>query len=155
MRRITLVLLLITMGLTSCENEQAVKTDLQRLKVERTDSRSVLSGQKEMIRQQTRTRDELKTQITALRIEHNIVSTGKEPVYILEFKLKQSHFGLDIGQAAKDAMNAIKFEMAVDKEFYNSVQIGTNIVDDFRAGSAIINGSFGSWKMTVINKHLK
>ena len=78
-----------------------------------------------------------------------------EQRYIIEFKLKQTHFTLDLGQHMKDAMNAITFELPVDKTFYDSVKEGDEIVDKFRMGSLIISGSFGNWKMTVNKKMVR
>ena len=78
-----------------------------------------------------------------------------EQRYVIEFKLKQTHFTLDLGQHAKDAMNAITFEIPVDKEFFDSVKEGDEIVDRFRTGSFIISGSFGNWKMTVNKKFVR
>jgi hypothetical protein len=54
----------------------------------------------------------------------------------------------------KDAMNAIEFELPVDKEFYDNLTIGSEIVDNFRVGSLVMYGSFGSWKMSVVNKQI-
>lgn len=52
-------------------------------------------------------------------------------------------------------MNKIIFEMSVSKEFYDSVHNGTEIVDDFRVGSFVLNGSLGKWKMTVQDKYIR
>jgi hypothetical protein len=84
-----------------------------------------------------------------------IYTTGRTPQYILKFKLKQSHITLDLAEHAKDAMNAIEFEMPVDKNFYDQINVGTEIINNFRTGSFIINGSFGKWKMTVVNKEIR
>jgi chromosome segregation ATPase len=62
--------------------------------------------------------------------------------YVIKFELKQSRFSLDIGQHMKDSMNAAEFELPVDKEFYDSVHVGQELVDKFRTGSLLINGSF-------------
>lgn len=78
-----------------------------------------------------------------------------EQRYIIEFELKQSHLTLDLFEHAKDAMNAITFELPVDKTFYDSVEEGDVIVKKFRSGSLIINGSFGNWKMTVHKKRIQ
>ncbi len=77
------------------------------------------------------------------------------PKYILKLHLKQTHFSLSISKHIKDAMNAMDFEMPVDKEFYESVSIGTDIVNNFRVGSCILYGSFGDWKMTVKGKEMR
>ena len=47
----------------------------------------------------------------------NIYVSGRTPRYILKLHLKQSHITLNVGKYIKDAMNAIDFEMPVDKEF--------------------------------------
>ncbi len=72
--------------------------------------------------------------------------------YILGLGLKQSHFSLDIGDHIKDSMNAVKFTIPVDKTFYDSVTVGTPIVNKFRSGSFLMSGSFGDWKIKVISK---
>lgn len=51
-------------------------------------------------------------------------------------------------------MNAFTFDIPVDAAFYKSVSIGTDLVDDFRSGSFIMNGSFGSMNLTVIGKRI-
>lgn len=84
-------------------------------------------------------------------------STGdvKPLKYILKIRLKQAHFSLSIKKHIKDAVNAIDFEIPVDKEFYNSVSKGTEIIDDFRFGSLVLSGSFGDWEMTVKDKEIR
>lgn len=83
---------------------------------------------------------------------------GKLPIkikYILKLRLKQSHFSLSIKKHIKDIANAIEFEIPVDKEYFDSVEEGTEIVDKFRFGSFILYGSFGDWEMTVIEKNVR
>ena len=83
-----------------------------------------------------------------------IYESGNTPTYTVTFKLKQSRVSLDLNKHAKDALNTIKFNMAVSEEFYNSVSIGTNVINNFRAGSFIVNGDLGHWKMRVIDKNI-
>ena len=81
--------------------------------------------------------------------------SAKAPKYILKLRLKQAHFSLSIRKHIKDAVNAVDFEMPVDKEFYDSVSEGTEIIDKFRFGSFVLGGSFGDWKMTVKGKEVR
>lgn len=81
--------------------------------------------------------------------------SAKAPKYILKLRLKQAHFSLSIKKHIKDAVNAIDFEMPVDKEFYDSVSEGTEIIDKFRFGSFVLGGSFGDWEMTVKGKEVR
>ena len=91
-------------------------------------------------------RDSLKNEITDIKIENG---TAK---YIVTFNIKQSHFTLDISQHLKDAMNDISIQIPVDKEYYDSVEVGDTIADDFRMGSFIFKGSFGNWDITIEDK---
>lgn len=75
--------------------------------------------------------------------------------YIVTFRIKQSHFTLDISEHIKDSMNEITFEVPVDKEYYDSVSVGTVINDDFRMGSLIMHGSFGKWKVAIDQKEIR
>lgn len=76
-------------------------------------------------------------------------------IYVVTFRIKQSHFTLDIGEHLKDSMNEITFEVPVAKEYYDSVSVGNVINDDFRMGSFIMHGSFGNWKVTVDKKEVR
>ena len=83
---------------------------------------------------------------------------GKTPAktkYILKLHLKQSHFSLSIKKHLKDYANSIDFEIPVDKEYFDSVEQGSKIVDKFRFGSFVLYGSFGDWEMTVKEKIVK
>lgn len=91
-------------------------------------------------------RDAIKNDIIDIKIK-----SGTEK-YIVTFNIKQSHFTLDIGQHLKDEMNDISIQIPVDKEYYDSVEVGDVIADDFRMGSFIFKGSFGNWDITVEDK---
>ncbi|MBO5828818.1 MAG: hypothetical protein J6R59_10275 [Paludibacteraceae bacterium] len=94
-------------------------------------------------------RNTLANEITDIKIENG---TAK---YVITFNIKQSHFTLDIGQHLKDEMNDISIQIPVDKEYYDSVEVGDTIADDFRMGSLIFKGSFGSWDVTVEDKSIQ
>ena len=82
--------------------------------------------------------------------------TSAKPIkYILKIRLKQANFTLNIKKHIQNAVNSIDFEIPVDKEFYDSVSKGTEIIDDFRFGSLILSGSFGDWEMTVKDKEIR
>jgi hypothetical protein len=74
--------------------------------------------------------------------------------YILKFELRQSRVSLNFMSHIKDEINAIEFELPVDKEFYDSVRVGDAIVDRFRAGSFVLRGSFSNWRMSVVKKRI-
>ena len=94
-------------------------------------------------------RDRLNEEILDTKIDNNLAK------YVIAFNIKQTHFTLDIGEHLKDAMNDISIETPVDKEYYDSVEVGDTIDDSFRVGSFIWKGSFGNWKVTVESKDIR
>lgn len=76
-----------------------------------------------------------------------------ETKYFVTINISQSHFTLDLGQHLKDAMNDINIEIMVDKDYYDSFEVGDSINDDFRWGSFITSGSLGNWDITISDKH--
>lgn len=107
--------------------------------------------------------EQLREEISLLQeeksmLEKEIVDTKVEngtAKYIITFRIKQTHLTLDIGEHLKDSMNEITIEIPVDKEYYNSLSVGDVINDDFRMGSLVMHGSFGSWRITVANKEIR
>lgn len=102
--------------------------------------------------------DQLKKENAALVAQVQALKTGssaKPLKYILKIRLKQSNFTLSIKKHIQNAANSIDFEIPVDKEFYDSVSKGTEIIDEFRFGSLILSGSFGDWEMTVKDKEVR
>lgn len=106
---------------------------------------------------------ELQTEKQALEIEvaelSNVVTEKKEEngtaKYVLTLEIKQSHISLDISEYLKDSMNAMEIQIPVDKEYYDSVEVGQNIMDEFRMGSFIFKGTFGNFKVTVTDKEIQ
>lgn len=94
-------------------------------------------------------RDRLNEEILDTKIDNNLAK------YVIAFNIKQTHFTLDIGEHLKDAMNDISIEIPVDKEYYDSVEVGDTIDDSFRVGSFIWKGSFGNWKVIVESKDIR
>ena len=94
-------------------------------------------------------RDRLNEEILNAKIDNGLAK------YVITFNIKQTHFTLDIGEHLKDSMNDISIEIPVDKEYYDSVEVGDVIDDSFRMGSFIWKGSFGNWKVTVESKDIR
>ena len=94
-------------------------------------------------------RDRLNEEILNTKIDNGLAK------YVITFNIKQTHFTLDIGEHLKDAMNDISIEIPVDKEYYDSVEVGDTIDDSFRVGSFIWKGSFSNWKVTVESKDIR
>ena len=108
-----------------------------------------IDGLKVEISELENQRDLLKSEIVDIKVENG---TAK---YIVTFNIKQNHFSLDLSEHMKDEMNDISIQIPVDKDYYDSVNIGDTITDDFRMGSLIMKGSFGNWDITVENKEIQ
>jgi hypothetical protein len=148
---IVLALALSSSLFISCDEREDLKKEIAQLKSQRDnliDRNSELQTIKNSRESEI---DELSKEVTTL----HIYKQGRTPKYILKLKLKQSHFSLSISKHLKDRMNAIEFEMPVDKEFYDSVGVGSEIVDSFRVGSLLLSGSLGDWEMTVEDKEVR
>lgn len=105
----------------------------------------------------------LKSEVKALEKQKNkldkivIEEKQKKGVakYIVTINIKQSHMIWDIEKNIKDNMNDIDIELPVDKEFYDSVKVGTVLDDSFRMGSLILEGSYGKWNVKVSKKEIR
>jgi len=156
MKKIILALSIV-ITFSSCE-ESRLKSSISDLEYRKTELETRLTSLETNISIKSRLSQEMDSKINdnkELIQKIDIIKSGKEPRYILKLKLKQSHLSLSISKHIKDAMNAIEFELPVDKDFYDSVSNGTEIIDQFRWGSLLLRGSMGDWKMTVISKEIK
>ena len=142
--------------LFSCENKKDIQEDIVRLKQERANEEQSLVMLKrandhatKQLEQMQNTREQLFQEIRAME------KTGKNPIYYLTIKSKKSSFTLDMGQHIKDAANAFTFDIPVDRGFYNSVNVGSNLKEASMNGSLWMSGKFGSVNLTVEKKYIK
>ena len=137
-----LLILVVCFSLTGCMSKEeytdSVIAELEEEKALLESEVLALEGIKEI----------LNRDITELKVDNG---TAK---YIVTYKIAQSHFSLDLGDHLKDAMNAITIQIPVDKEYYDSIEVGQSIDDSFRMGSFILYGSFGSWDITIEDKEI-
>ena len=151
-RKLFLLTFLLSAILYSCKETPCdVKDDINGLNKART---ALYNDVQDLGNAKTMKMHEIDSLEAKLKLL-NIYVSGRTPRYILKLHLKQSHITLHISKYIKDAMNAIDFEIPVDKEFYDQVQVNTEIIDKFRSGSLWIEGSFGNWKMTVTGKEIR
>ena len=145
MRKIIIMLVticLVCYSMAGCSREKELNTDIIKLK----EAVSELESDIYNLEAQKRV---LENEIKDIKIQSN---TAK---YIVTLNIKQSHFTLDLGQHLKDEMNDISIQIPVDKEYFDSINVGDTIADDFRMGSLIFKGSFGNWKVTVQAKEIQ
>ena len=130
------LIVIITVTLSGCSKTETITNeDVAKLEDE--------------IAQLETERDRLNEEILNTKIDNGLAK------YVITFNIKQTHFTLDIGEHLKDSMNDISIEIPVDKDYYDSVEVGDVIDDSFRMGSFIWKGSFGNWKVTVESKDIR
>lgn len=165
MKQLYSVVLIIIVALSSCgvdaEDNKALELENQRLlEVQAKINADIQKASVEKVAiyseldRDRATYQRSKDGVIAIEKKLKALESGKRPRYILELKLKQGRMSLDPFKHAKDAMNAITFEIPVDESFYNSVTINQKLVNDFRSGSFILNGTWSKWRMTVKNKRI-
>lgn len=138
-----LITMLLVVGyLTGCSKEDALSADIIDLENRVSElEREVFSLEEQ--------KNALLSEIKDIKVENGVAK------YIVTFNIRQSHFTLDISQHMKDAMNDISIQIPVDKEYFDSVEVGDTIADDFRVGSFIFKGSLGNWDVTVEDKEVR
>lgn len=87
--------------------------------------------------------------------ELNYISKGKQIQYIVTLEIKQTSFSLDLEEHIKNDLNAVKLQIPVSKDFFNSVNKGTKLSDKMRVGSLILRGSYKKLNIIVTNKEIK
>lgn len=140
-KKLISILLICIIFLTSCGNGN--------LKAERENLETEISELEEDIRTLQSEKNSIEKLIQDLREENDI------PNYIVTFEIGQQHLTLDLGDLLKDEINKTELEVLVSKEYYDSVDVGTVVNDDFRVGSLALKGSFGTWNIEVISKRIE
>lgn len=146
MKKMALILCICIIGCQQTPDE--IKKEIKQLEM----TRDTLDKTTKGLRSQLESENVF---LNSLRQETKFLTAVKEnkPIkYILTLELSQSHFTLDIGTHLKDSMNTAEFSIAVDKDLYDSVSVGKEMVNEFRMGSALFKGSLGSWHVMVKNK---
>lgn len=113
MKRIMIAIICVCFIFTGCANHESGYKTPYEINQERETAKS--EAQKEF------------------EIEHYGIEDG-ETKYFVTINIAQSHFTLDLMEHLKDSMNDVNIEIMVDKDYYDSVEIGENLEDSFRWG---------------------
>lgn len=130
------------------EDAQELRAEIAQLEVDRERTRherDALFMERESLLVDVQ---DLQQQVAQLAVE----AKGGEIRYILKVRLSQSHLSLDPLVHAKDALNAVDFELVTDRTSFHAANPGQALLESFRGGSALLNGSWGDWEITVIGK---
>lgn len=108
-----------------------------------------IASLKEEIKDLKKKKIELEKSTVELKEEKGLAN------YIVTIEIKQHHPFWDIENKIKDELNAVTIELPVVKEYYDNVEVGTVINDEFRMGSLILSGSIGKWDVTILKKEIR
>ncbi len=144
------ILFLTSLIFFSCsETPQEVTLELEKLKLERKYAASSLMD----LKQQVNNLQNEKRYADSV-IELSKVLQSKNPKYILTLHYEATSMSLDINEHIKNSVNAFDFEIPVDAEYYHQVNVGQTLIEEFKSGSAMINGKFGNSEISVVNKRI-
>ena len=114
MKKIIAIFLIIIFcfSFAGCASEEEkLNTNIEKLNSEITQLEGTVS-------ELEKTRDALKNEITDIKVENG---TAK---YVLTLNIKQVHYSLDLTEHLKDSLNDVSIQIPVDKEYYDSVDVG-------------------------------
>lgn len=146
-----IIILFSTVILASCytsEDQKRLQSECKTLQIQKSNLQS-------SIEMQTKHLSDIRQQVNDLNKEKSTLQSGKEPIYIVKFKIKQGTFTLDIFEHVKNEMNSIEIEIPVNKAFYNRLSVGQDITDSFKWGSLVMDGDFSTLHMKVIGKRIE
>lgn len=138
--------------LFSCsQTPPEIQAQIDKLKVERQNVKQEVSYLKTERQNLQPTMDSLRgmrEELRALEYQKN----GGEIEYVLECNLSQDRHGYSADM--KDFMNAVDFELVVDRRSYNRYRKGSELLRKSREGSAMTQGTYSDWLITVTGKHI-
>ncbi len=82
--------------------------------------------------------------------ELSVYESGKTPVYIVKFEIKRT--GLKV---IENSIHTGNFEMCVNKEFYEKINVGQSLDYDLSVGTFNLYGDLGKHELTVLSKRIK
>lgn len=137
-KSIVIAIMILLLTLTACSKDEM---EVQALQVEKSQLQNEINTLKQDL-------DYYKTNLADFKNQNNI------EIYAVKLSIKQSHFTLDFGQHIKDSMNEVIIDIPVSKQFYDKVNKGDVLDNSFRMGSFLMNGSIGSWNITITDKYI-
>lgn len=75
--------------------------------------------------------------------------------YLLTLEIYTSTFTLNLWTHLKNHMNAIEITIPTTEQFYNQIQVGQKLTDNFKLGSLAVNGSISELIIEVKKKEIR
>lgn len=79
---------------------------------------------------------------------------ASQDLYVVVFEIRQSTITLDVGEHVKNKMNSVHLVVAVDKRYYDNVNIGDQMLSEMKMGSLIMDGDISNIKCKVVGKYI-
>lgn len=133
---------------------EAERQEIERLIAKRSDLQNEVDLLLLDLTSKKKEQQFLGERLNVLRSEVQVaqaLSSGQGVRYVLTVTLKQTSYSLDLEKHLKNQMNAQTFDLVVDKLAYDAAKPEDDLFNAFRG---IINGSLGSWKLTVNSKRI-
>lgn len=81
-------------------------------------------------------------------------SLASQDLYVVVFEIRQSTVTFDFGEHVKNKMNAAHLVVAVDKRYYDNVNVGDQMLSEMKMGSLIMDGDVSNIKCKVVGKYV-
>jgi len=151
--RLSVVFFAVVLVLGCARTPEEIQAKIDQLKTQETQMKFIIKGlecQRNTMASKCDSLKQLREEVRALEITKN----GGEVEYVLECRLSQDRSNmLDQGNM-KDYLNAVDFNMTVDRRTYNHYKKDDEFFRRGRKGSAVVEGSYSDWLITVIGKHI-
>jgi len=118
---------------------QILKQEIQGLKYEKNNLQPIIDSLAGL-------RDEVRV------LEFKV--NGGEIEYVLECELSQDRLNQMSDQSLKDWMNAVTFNLVVDRRSYYHYNRGDELLRKGRKGSATTGSGYSDWLIKVVGKHI-
>lgn len=152
MKNSVLIAIIVVFGLLclGCQRTpDEIRAKIQVLEMEEDELRAT----REALHKENRTlQAQVSEKIASIAQLDERLAAGEDPVYILTLHISKSSFTFS---PAKDAMNSFDFDIAVDRELYDAVRIGSDLTSSFTMGSLLFGGNVGSISVEVKKRRIE
>ena len=146
--------LMLVLVLAACGND-AAKREAQELETEVSGLKRDEIALESKLQSLSGERDAIAANVASLKQDEAVLRAekdGRGVHYVLHVSIRQISYSFSLTKQLRDAVNEEEFDLPTDKVTYEHANVGDDLFDSFRAGSAIFRGSLGSWRLKVVGK---
>jgi hypothetical protein len=152
MKKLLFSILFVALIVGCSRTPEEIKLQIKELKQQETTLKDLISSLKTSINYLDKRNIQLDEDVNVKK--H--LSNGGDVKYVLELEFRSERQGLSslsISKQMKDAMNAMKFSLPVDKSLWDNVSIGQYLNRKHKGGSFWMSSSGNSsYVIKVLNK---